>query len=273
MMSKALPLITALALLWGAAALAGHHEDPLAAAIAGDQRSDANRARDAWRHPQETLEFFGFAPDLTVVEFWPGGGWYTEILAPALRDQGRLILATYGEGDDPSAYRARNHREFMVKIAASPDLYDTAEVIEFWPPASTSLGPSGSADLVLTFRNMHSMLRRDQHEAFFAAAFDVLKPGGVLGVVQHRAPEGADARATADKGYVPTAWVVAQAEAAGFELVASSEINANPKDTKDYEAGVWSLPPSLGAKDGREAVYRAIGESDRMTLKFVRPAG
>jgi predicted methyltransferase len=273
MMKSTLPLVAALGLLAGGPAWAEHHDqDALTDAIAGEHRSEANRARDRWRHPRETLEFFGFAPDLTVVELWPGGGWYTEILAPALAGEGRLILATYGEGPDPTAYRARNHRTFMAKIDASPQLYGEAELIEFWPPASTSLGASGSADLVLTFRNIHSLVRRDQHEAFFAAAYDVLKPGGVLGVVQHRAPEGADVAASADKGYVPTAFVVEQAESAGFELVASSEINANPKDTKDYEVGVWALPPSLDAKDGREDAYRAIGESDRMTLRFRKPA-
>jgi predicted methyltransferase len=273
MMKSTLPLVAALGLLAGGPAWAEHHDqDALTDAIAGEHRSEANRARDRWRHPRETLEFFGFAPDLTVVELWPGGGWYTEILAPALAGEGRLILATYGEGPDPAAYRARNHRAFMAMIDASPELYGDAELNEFWPPASTSLGESGSADLVLTFRNIHSLVRRDQHEAFFAAAYDVLKPGGVLGVVQHRAPEGADVATSADKGYVPTAFVVAQAESAGFELVASSEINANPKDTKDYEVGVWALPPSLDAKDGREDTYRAIGESDRMTLRFVKPA-
>lgn len=269
---KALILIASAALTVAAPALAdGHATKALNTAVAGDQRSESNRARDAYRHPVETLTFFGFEPGQTVIEIWPGGGWYTEILAPAMKNDGELVLAVYGEGEGTGDYHKRNHREFMAKLEADPEVFGDASLVEFWPPRATGLGESGSADLVVTFRNMHSMLRRDQADAFFPAAFDVLKPGGVLGIVQHRAPEGADAAAMAPKGYVPTAWVVAQAEAAGFVLEESSEINANPRDTKDYTEGVWTLPPALRAKDGRDDVYRAIGESDRMTLRFRRP--
>lgn len=243
----------------------------LSAALTGDHRSADNRSRDGYRHPRETLEFFGLRPDMTVVELWAGGGWYTEVLAPTLRESGRLIVTTYGETDDPQAYRSRSHRSFVEKIRARPDVYDRIEVRTYWPPEAPVLADDGSVDMVLTFRNIHSMTRRGQQEAFFADAFRALKPGGVLGVVQHRAAEGVDPIKSAEKGYVPESFVVGLAEAAGFRLDGASEINVNPRDTKDYEEGVWSLPPSLRDKDGDKAQYIAIGESDRMTLRFVKP--
>lgn len=209
---------------------------------------------------------------MTVVELWPGGGWYTEVLAPALRENGRLIAATYGETDDPDAYRSRSHRKYMEHVGSRPDVFDKVEIITFWVPDATSLGEDGSADMVVTFRNTHSLIRRGQQEAFFAAAFDVLKPGGVLGIVQHRAPEGVDPIKSANSGYVPTTYVAELATAAGFEPAGSSEINANPVDTKDYPEGVWSLPPVLRMGETDRDRYLAIGESDRMTLKFVKPA-
>lgn len=244
----------------------------LDAALAAPTRSAENRSRDVYRHPGETLEFFGFRPDMTVIELWAGGGWYTEILAPALRDSGRLIVTTYGETDDPDAYRTKSHRMLAEKLAQAPDVYDEVEVLTFWPPEAASLGDSGSADLIVTFRNIHSMTRRGQQQAFFAAAYDVLKPGGVLGVVQHRASEGVDPVKNAEKGYVPQSYVVSLAEAAGFRLDGTSEINANAKDTKDYPEGVWTLPPRLRGKDPDKSRYIAIGESDRMTLRFVKPS-
>jgi len=244
--------------------------DPLGDAIAGDQRSAENRSRDDWRHPRETLEFFGFAPDQTVVELWPGGGWYTEILAPALRGQGKLVLATLGEAE-PDSYRTRSHRQFVAKLESDPATYGEATMVDFWPPESTSLGAPATADMVVTFRNTHSMLRRDQLDTFLEAAFAVLKPGGTLGIVQHRADPGADAKDAARTGYVPEALVVEKATAAGFVLSGSSEINANPKDTKDYPEGVWTLPPGYRLGDKDRAKYAAIGESDRMTLRFSKP--
>ncbi len=244
--------------------------DALGDAIAGDQRSAENRSRDPWRHPRETLEFFGFAPDQTVVELWPGGGWYTEILAPALHDDGNLVLATLGEAE-PDSYRTRSHRQFVAKLKSDPDTYGKATTIDFWPPESTSLGAAGSADLVVTFRNTHSMLRRNQFDAFLAAAFDVLKSGGTLGIVQHRGNPGSDVKDAARTGYVPEALVVEKATAAGFVLAGRSEINANPKDTKDHPEGVWTLPPGYHLGDKDRAKYAAIGESDRMTLRFSKP--
>jgi predicted methyltransferase len=246
-------------------------DTPLQGALTGDHRPEMNSARDGSRHPAQTLEFFGLRSDMTVVELWPGGGWYTEILAPVLRHEGKLMAATYGDTGDSSEYRTRSHRAYMEKLAARPDVYDAVEVITFWPAEAVSLGPDNSADLVLTFRNIHSMIRRDQQKEFFAAAWRVLKAGGVLGIVQHRAPDDADPKTSADHGYVPQAYVISLATEAGFSLAGSSEVNANPKDTKDHPEGVWTLPPSLRLEDTDRERYLAIGESDRMTLKFVKP--
>ncbi len=245
----------------------------LDAALAGEHRSAKNRARDEFRHPKATLEFFGLRSDMSVVELWAGGGWYTEILAPVLRDSGRLVVTTYGETEDPEAYRSRSHRTLMEKIESRPEIFDRIEVRAFWPPEHDAMAEPGSADLVVTFRNIHSMTRRGQQEAVFAAAFAALRPGGVLGVVQHRAPEGVDPIKNADKGYLPESFVIGLAEAAGFRLDARSEINANPKDTRDHPDGVWTLPPSLRGDHADKSRFIAIGESDRMTLRFVKPTG
>jgi predicted methyltransferase len=244
----------------------------LDAALTGEHRSAKNRARDEFRHPKATLEFFGLRSDMNVVELWAGGGWYTEILAPVLRDSGRLVVTTYGATEDPEAYRSRSHRTLLEKIESRPAIFDRVEVSAFWPPEHEAMAEAGSADLVVTFRNVHSMTRRGQQEAVFAAAFAALRPGGVLGVVQHRAPEGVDPIKNADKGYLPESFVIGLAEAAGFRLDARSEINANPKDTRDHPDGVWTLPPSLRGDDADKSRFIAIGESDRMTLRFVKPA-
>jgi len=246
------------------------HHDPLGDALAGAQRSDENRARDAWRHPGQTLGFFGFAPTQTVIEVYPGGGWYTEILAPALRGSGTLIAAHYGENTG-SEYRTKSHREFVAKLAAQPAVYDQVKVTAYDPAEGKGLAAPGSADLIVTFRNLHGLVRAGTLDTFLADAFAALKPGGVLGIVQHRAPEGFEP-ADGSKGYLPQSLVVSRGEAAGFKLEATSEINANPKDTADHPDGVWDLPPSLRAGDKDREKYLAIGESDRMTLKFVKPA-
>jgi predicted methyltransferase len=239
----------------------------LAAAIAGAHRSAENRARDPYRHPQETLELFGIAPDMRVVEISPGGGWYTEILAPYLRGNGTLVAAI------PSAEgsRARYHQRFLDLQAERPEVFSGIELATFDPPETIDLGADGSADMVVTFRNIHNMVNDDGAEAAFEAFFRVLRPGGILGVVQHRAAEGANATETAEDGYVPEAHVIQVAEAAGFTLEERSEINANPNDTRDYEEGVWTLPPVLRLEDRDRERYVAIGESDRMTLRFRKP--
>jgi predicted methyltransferase len=253
-----------------ASPVAAHDHDPLAAAITGAHRADASEARDAARNPQQTLEFFGFDPASTVIEIFPGTGWYTEILAPAMRDRGRLIAAHFAPDSD-SEYMQRIRGEFMAKLEAAPDLYDQVEVIGYTLGSEKALGEPGSADLVLTFRNIHGFHRSGNLENFFHDAFAVLKRGGTLGLVAHRAPEGVDPDAGKQSGYLPEAWVIEQATAAGFVLDDSAEINANPRDTADHPGGVWALPPTLRHGDEDREKYLAIGESDRMTLRFVKP--
>src|SRR5690606_26429206 len=189
-----------------------------------------------YRHPAETLGFFGLTPEMTVIELSPGGGWYTEILAPVLRGNGKLVAAI-PSAEGPGARYATRFQEFL---ATAPELYDHVQTVVLEPPAHVTLGPDGSADLVLTFRNTHGWVRDGIDDEVYAAVFRVLKPGGIFGVVQHRAAEGADVAVTAEQGYVTEAHVIGRAQEAGFELVEKSEINANPNDTRDYPEGVWT---------------------------------
>lgn len=243
----------------------------LQAAIDGAWRDRANVQRDVYRHPGQTLAFFGLKPVQTVVEITPGGGWYSEILAPYLRERGRYVAAVV----DPQAlpegkgreYPQRTREQLEQKFAAQPALYDKASLVAYAPGAPV-FGPDGSADVVLTFRNVHNWRMAGQAEGMFRGFYKVLKPGGVLGVVEHRAK--ADVPADDKSGYVGQAQVIAMAEAAGFELAGKSEVNANPRDTKDHPNGVWTLPPSNRHDAVDDAKYRAIGESDRMTLRFVK---
>ena len=253
------------------AATADASSDALKLAVAGASRSPDNVQRDRYRHPYETLAFFGLKPDQTVVEITPGGGWYSEILAPYLREHGRYVAAVVdpaaveGKGRD---YQQKNKSQLEAKFAAAPAQYDRASVVAYDPKAPV-FGPPGSADVVLTFRNVHNWRAAGQAEGMFKGFFDVLKPGGTLGVVEHRAK--ADVPADDKTGYVGQAQVIAMAEAAGFELQDRSEVNANPRDTKDHPNGVWTLPPSNEHDAEDDAKYQAIGESDRMTLRFVKP--
>ncbi|MBP7335216.1 methyltransferase [Niveispirillum sp.] len=244
--------------------------DLLAPILAGEQRSDANKARDAWRHPVETLDFFGVEPGMTVVEIWPGGGWYTEVLGPLLNANGRYIAA----GADPngaSAGTLAGIQRFKDKLAADPSRYSNTQVVAFGPKALDFV-PAGSVDRVLTFRNVHNWMGAGWSEDAFKAMFKALKPGGVLGVVEHRANKDQPQDPKAASGYVREDHVIKLATDAGFKLVAMSEINSNPRDTKDHPKGVWTLPPTLSLKDQDRDKYLAIGESDRMTLRFVKPA-
>jgi len=246
----------------------------LDAAIAGEWRTPANVARDGFRNPGPTLGFFGITPSMTVVEITPGGGWYAEILAPYLRDGGRYVAAvndpTKASSPRAAEYHANNNKALRDKFAANAAVYGAPTLVEF-SPAEPAFGAAGSADAVLTFRNVHNWMMGDQEAGMFKGFFEVLKPGGVLGVVEHRAK--ADVPDGDRSGYVSEAQVIAMATAAGFVLEEKSEINANPKDDTDHPNGVWTLLPSLNVPEGEDkAVYQAIGESDRMTLRFRKPA-
>jgi predicted methyltransferase len=244
-------------------------------AIAGDWRDPANVARDKYRHPRETLTFFGIRRDMTVIEIWPAQGWYSEILAPYLRKKGHYIAAMNlpeRSGDEASQASAQKTLDALrTKFAKNPDVYENAQILQF-EPAGPVLGPSGSADAVLTFRNVHNWVNAGTEAQMFEAMYEVLKPGGVLGVVDHRAAEGSDPAVVSRSGYLPESYVISLALRAGFQLQARSEINANPRDTKDYPQGVWTLPPTLALGDVDRDKYLAIGESDRMTLRFVKPS-
>jgi len=253
----------------GAVHTASAADDALKTAIAASTRTPANVARDVHRHPYETLSFFGIKPTMTVVELSPGGGWYTEILAPYLRAQGKYIAA--GAPIDPVK---KTGMGFKNKLESNLAIYDKVALGVFSPPSNYSIAPANSADMVLTFRNVHNWMGKSDADLVdvFKQMYTVLKPGGVLGVVEHRLPEAATQDATASTGYVKQSYVIGIAEKAGFKLAAKSEINANPKDKADHPNGVWALPPTYANKDVDRASFQAIGESDRMTLKFVKPA-
>ena len=243
----------------------------LEAALAGEHRTERNKARDQFRHPLETLEFFGLRSDMTVVEIWPGGGWYSEVLAPALRENGKFYAAHWPV-DSPRSYVPAALKRYREKLASAPEVYDGVVMAHVGPGAWEMVEP-GSADMVVTFRSVHNWMAEGNAQEFFDAFYAALKPGGVLGVVQHRGDPAAPQDPKAASGYVTEAWVLSLANAAGFETVGSSEINANPQDLRSHPEGVWTLPPNSRLKDTPDgAKYLAIGESDRMTLKFRKPA-
>ncbi|RPJ47747.1 MAG: methyltransferase [Betaproteobacteria bacterium] len=240
-------------------------------AIAGEHRSAANRLRDQYRHPRETLLFFGLRPDMSVVEIWPGGGWYSEILGPVLRERGRYYLAHYAiENPRAPGWQREARARQEAKVAAQAALYGKPVFTSFGPPDHVAIAPPGSVDLVLTFRNVHNWSSQKADAAAFQAFFAALKPGGILGVVEHRAKPGTPLERMVQTGYMTEAHVIALAEQAGFRLAEKSAINANPLDSTDHPNGVWTLPPVMRGRLDPEK-YRAIGESDRMTLKFRKP--
>lgn len=243
----------------------------ITAMLASKHRKPGNADRDKYRHPVETLELFGFKPTMTVLEYGPGEGWYTELLAPALAKQGK-ILATNGDPNGPPEERGTFYAQrFKAFVDVSPEAYGKIEIvpIDFKAP---NVDHEGKVDMVLVMRGLHGMVTAGKLDEWLKTFHAALKPNGVLGIEEHRAAEGANPEETAKKGYLPQKWVIEKIEAAGFKLAGKSEINANPKDTKDYADGVWTLPPTLKLGDKDREKYLAIGESDRMTLKFVKVA-
>ena len=265
-------LLVASLALTSAQALSHSHESALTQAVQSSERDAKNSARDQYRHPVETLEFFGFKPNMTVVEIAPGGGWYSEILAPAVKGHG-VYYAAHFPADSEVGYYQRSLAGFKKKMSDDAR-FSEVKLTEFAPVTHLDIAPAGSADLVLTFRNVHNWyMGKDKEGALsaFKAFYKALKPGGTLGVVEHRLPEARSDEDQKSSGYMKQSYVIDIAKQAGFELVASSDINANPLDTADHPKGVWTLPPSLRLGEQDAAKYKAIGESDRMTLRFRKP--
>jgi predicted methyltransferase len=269
-------ILRALVVLFAAACANALATDPapdsLAAAVASSARTPKYAARDEYRHPLQTLQFFGLRPDQTVVEIWPGRGWYMEILAPYLRDRGKYYAAIEAPDVSGASQEAKTDASFLRKrIADDPAHFGKVIVTDLHPPQLTEICPPGTADLVLSFRNVHNWIDDGTQQQQFTAFFKALKPGGVLGVVEHRAKPGTSLDETRKSGYVDEAYVRKLATDAGFRFVGASSVNDNAKDTKDYPKGVWTLPPTLTLGNQDRDKYLAIGESDRMTLKFMKP--
>jgi predicted methyltransferase len=270
MRSLAQVLVAAFALTIGlsAAAAPARRVDPaLAAVIAGAHRSPEFIARDPARHPAEELAFFGLKPSMTVVELWPGGGYWTEMLAPYLAARGHYTVALPLSGDAEESPAVTRWR---ARLAAHPELYDKITETTLGP-AHYEIAPPASADLVLTFRNLHNWMGGGYASEALAACFRALKPGGILGIEAHRGRSDVPQDPKGASGYVREDYAIGLARQAGFELVGASEINANPKDTKDWPDGVWTLPPTLTLGDKDRAKYVAIGEADNFVLRFRKP--
>ncbi len=251
-------------------------EKALQAAIDGEHRSADAKARDKYRKPLQALEFLGFRSDMTVLEIWPGSGWYTQILGPALRKDGKLYAAAYSP-NGPWGYMRRSLGALLTTMGEKPDLYRGVTVTEYELPYKIDIAPRGQADMVLSIRNVHNLVAEYYGggrwaDLGFQVMYDALKPGGILGIIDHRWPDPATEDPLAANGYISVERTVSMAKAAGFKLVDQSDLLANPKDTHDHPEGVWTLPPSLALGDKDKAKYQAIGESDRFLLKFVKPA-
>jgi len=247
-------------------------EAKLKTALASPIRSDANKARDAARHPLETLKFFGVKDNMTVVEIWPSGGWYTEVLAPVLKDKGKYIAAHW-DPEAKSEFIQKAIAGYKAMLAKHPELSKVEMGVVYPASDKMSPAPAGTVDMILTFRNIHNWMAQDVQDKMFKSFYDTLKPGGYLGVVEHRANTDKPQDPKAVSGYVREDAAIAMAEKAGFKMVSKSEVNANPKDTKDYPKGVWTLPPTYREGETEKARYTAIGESDRFTHLFQKPAG
>ena len=260
-----------LSLLFSATSSFAFADKKLGDIVAGKHRTAKFIARDVHRHPIETLTFFGIKDDMTVVEISPGGGWYAEILAPYLKDNGTYIAAGY-DPESSMKYFRKNAKKLADKLKSSPDIYGKTVLSIMQAPEKMDFAKPNSADMILSFRNTHNWHRRGHSEVVYKAIYKALKPGGTFGLVQHRAGPKKPGDTSGKYGYLNQNEVIRLAEQVGFKLVAQSEINANPRDTKDYKQGVWTLPPVLTEGDDDKEKYMAIGESDRMTLKFVKPA-
>jgi predicted methyltransferase len=256
-----------------AAEVKGSVATKLHESLAGAQRTEKEKKRDGYRHPLETLEFFGLKDDMTVVELSPGEGWYSAVLAPVLREHGKLIVAGGDPNGDPKSEGTKHAQALAERFQKMPQAFDKVQAVVLRHDKEMVLGAPESADMVVTFRNFHNWFEDGTTDKVLAAISKVLKHGGVLGLTDHRANAGApaDPKTVGDTGYIPEDAVVKLIEGAGFKLAGKSDVNANPKDTKDYPKGVWTLPPSYELGETDHAKYEAIGESDRMTLKFVKP--
>ena len=266
-------LLTVLAL--PATALDKDTEAALDAAIAGEHRSEENKARDSFRQPKKTLDFFGFRSDMDVLEVWPGSGWYTQILAPALKDDGKLYAAQYSP-NGRYGYQRRYYGQFLTMLGETPDVYRNVVVTQLALPYHLKMAPPGSVDMVLTFRNVHNWFS-DMYgsgayaQAAFQAMYDALRPGGILGIVDHHWPDADNEDPLAGSGYISKERTIAMAEVVGFKVTGESDMLANPKDTRDHPQGVWTLPPGYALGDEDREKYQAIGESDRFVLRFQKP--
>ncbi len=247
-------------------------KDAIKATAASKTRKPGSADRDKYRHPVETLDFFGFKPTMTVLEYGPGEGWYTELLAPALAKKGKLVV-TNGDPNGPADERGTFYAERVkLVLESSPEVFGKVETVIVDQKAPKITGKDGQLDMAIVMRGLQGMVSAGKLDEWLAAIHASLKPNGILGIEQHRAPADAKPEESVKKGYLPEKWVIERIEAAGFKLAGKSEINANPKDTKDYADGVWTLPPSLKLGDKDKEKYMAIGESDRMTLKFTKVA-
>lgn len=248
-----------------------YNKDLIQQIMVGEHRSSKNITRNQYRHPDQTLEFFGLTPNMSVVEVWPGAGWYSEILAPALKEQGHYYAAGFSLVTERTpVWRKMYQIKFNEKLKQSPNIYEHTIVTDLAIPERPEIAPEGSADLVLTFRNVHNWMKEEYAQDVFDSMYKALKPGGILGVVEHRAKPGTSIQAMIESGYVTEEHVIKLAEKSGFKLDSKSEINANPADSTAHTKGVWTLPPTLRLEEKDQKKYLEIGESDRMTLKFIK---